>query len=543
MDIRRWFPLVLNYKLERSVPALSFLSKRPLSSPPSSNDSMEPSSSNDKPVPSIPPLPPLTTSRSGVAASQETYLGYLARAISSIWSFTSGSPTLVTSPKRESVQEIVVQKLSRTELTNRTLALVSRFLLAESANAKLSRLEEMCRHFTEYPSSRILALRNPHFACTLLRISEISGDEKLKESSRRCLSVMGLVDNPKGAGIQILSIDGGGTRGMMCLEVLQALEDSLCGQKLSDAFDYIIGVSTGAIIAVLITAKGLSIERIKEIYMEMSKDLFDQGRLSGVSGLLTSHSYYNTKKWVRLLKQVIGEESCLLDSSSHKGAPKLGVVSSIANAPTLQPFIFRNYDRLPGRNSHFKGGCNFKLWQAIQASAAAPGYFEEVALGPLLHQDGGVLVNNPTALALHEARLLWPNEEVHCVVSVGSGRSVMEMEPAVLKLTTGLQDKITRIVDSATDTELVHLAINDLLPANTYFRFNPYMSFPYALDEVNPKKLAQMGRDAQLYVRRNRAKFEAAAEILLRNPSLFRRFVRSARRFANLRGFLLPSVY
>ena len=38
--------------------------------------------------------------------------------------------------------------------------------------------------------------------------------------------------------------------------------------------------------------------------MQMSKDLFNQGRLSGVSGLLTSHSYYNTKKWVRLLKQV-----------------------------------------------------------------------------------------------------------------------------------------------------------------------------------------------------------------------------------------------
>ena len=56
----------------------------------------------------------------------------------------------------------------------------------------------------------------------------------------------------------------------------------------------------------------------------------------------------------------------------------LGVVSSIANSLTLQPYIFRNYDRLPGRDSHFRGGCNYLLWQALQASAAAPGYFEEV---------------------------------------------------------------------------------------------------------------------------------------------------------------------
>lgn len=78
--------------------------------------------------------------------------------------------------------------------------------------------------------------------------------------------------------------------------------------------------------------------------------------------------------------KVLGEDSTLLDSCCREGAPKLAVLSSIANAPTLQPFIFRNYDRLPGFDSHFKGGCNFLLWEAIQASAAAPGYFEEVFL-------------------------------------------------------------------------------------------------------------------------------------------------------------------
>lgn len=40
---------------------------------------------------------------------------------------------------------------------------------------------------------------------------------------------------------------------------------------------------------------------------------------------------------------------------------------------------FRNYEYGAGRDSHFRGGTKHNLWQAIQASAAAPGYFEEVS--------------------------------------------------------------------------------------------------------------------------------------------------------------------
>lgn len=70
-------------------------------------------------------------------------------------------------------------------------------------------------------------------------------------------------------------------------------------------FDLIVGVSTGAIIATLLGAKELRVSEAKLKYMEISQKLFDQGKFSGVSGLLLSHSYYNTSKWVQILKEVI----------------------------------------------------------------------------------------------------------------------------------------------------------------------------------------------------------------------------------------------
>uniref|UniRef100_F1L089 Calcium-independent phospholipase A2-gamma n=2 Tax=Ascaris TaxID=6251 RepID=F1L089_ASCSU len=472
-------------------------------------------------------------------ATTPSYLGYLSGVVTSLWK--SEQPTEDEEVQKKRVSRVVMKHFSRSEVTNRAQSLVNKLIMAQSSDSIRLRAQELCKHFVEYPATRVIAVQNKRFMKTLLSFLHNTSDEEVKGDIRQCLSVMGYVDFPKGAGVRILSIDGGGTRGMMGLEILQALEDALHGPKLAEMFDHIVGVSTGAIIAVLLGAKELSIERCKEIYVEISRELFNQGRISGVSGLLLSHSYYNTKKWRKILKKRIGEEETMLDSCRRKGAPKLSVVSCIVNAPMLQPYIFRNYVHPPGRESHFKGGCEHMLWQALQASAAAPGYFEEVALGSILHQDGGVLANNPTALALHEARMLWPNERIQCVVSVGNGHHVNELETTNVKLSTRIQEKITRIVDSATDTELVHLCMHDLLPANTYFRLNPYMSFPYTLDEIDPKKLAQMENDARLYVRRNRAKIEAAAEALLLQPSITQTISRRLRELAQRSGLYVPS--
>ena len=66
-------------------------------------------------------------------------------------------------------------------------------------------------------------------------------------------------------------------------------------------------------------------------------------------------------------------------------------------------------------------------------------------------QDGGLLINNPTALAIHECKLLWPNTPVQCVVSLGTGR--YETVNKNNTTSTSLKAKITNVISSATDTE------------------------------------------------------------------------------------------
>lgn len=185
----------------------------------------------------------------------------------------------------------------------------------------------------------------------------------------------------------------------------------------------------------------------------------------------------------------------------------------------MKIFLFRNYNLPTWAQSHYDGTCRYKVWEAVRASSAAPGYYEDFKLDGYVFHDGGVLANNPTAIAIHEARQLWPSAPTNCIVSIGNGRYQGTAVESSKLDSISLKQKINRIVSGISSTQTVHNMLLDLLPAKLYFRFNPYLSEEFYLDENRPNKWKLMQYETSMYMRRNMYKFETCAKQLLKDKS------------------------
>ena len=68
---------------------------------------------------------------------------------------------------------------------------------------------------------------------------------------------------------------------------------------------------------------------------------------------------------------------------------QVSAVSAVVNWGTSpKAFVFRNYNHRPGALSRYAGGSSCQMWQAVRASSAAPGYFQEFPLQSDIHQVG-----------------------------------------------------------------------------------------------------------------------------------------------------------
>ncbi|KAJ0057686.1 hypothetical protein NL108_011782 [Boleophthalmus pectinirostris] len=415
--------------------------------------------------------------------------------------------------KKEKAKQLLISQrekiIARVSVDNRTRALVKGVQRVTDVKLLTTRVEELSFHLLEYPETRGVAIKSSVLP-TLLRLRQAK-DLPLQSAVREALAVVGYTDPVKGRGIRVLAIDGGGTRGLLALQTLNKLEN-LTGKRVYELFDYICGVSTGAILAFMLGIFQIPLEECEQMYRKLGSDVFKQNVILGTVKMGWSHAFYDSEMWENILKERMGEGS-MIESARDPHCPKVSAVSTIVNRGLpLKAYVFRNYRLMPGVRSHYLGDCKHKMWQAIRASSAAPGYFQEFVLGKDLHQDGGLLINNPTALAIHECKNLWPNTPLQCVLSLGTGRYEEEVKNSATY--TSLKTKLTHVISSATDTEEVHTMLDALLPPDTYFRFNPYMSEDIPLNESRIEKLNFLKSEAENYLERNEAKLKKAAMVL-----------------------------
>eukprot|EP00871_Galdieria_phlegrea_P001839 jgi/Galph1/2656/GphlegSOOS_G1316.1 len=326
---------------------------------------------------------------------------------------------------------------------------------------------------------------------------------------------------PGQKGIRVLSFDGGGTRAIMTFEILKYLK-RITGCEIHELFDVIGGTSTGGIIAVTLGLRKRPIEEVEALYRELIGKIFTKNPVNAPK-LLITRAYYDASILEGILKREAGR-SLFIDSTTEEKSNKVFVVSSVVSRKPHVMHLFRNYTFPEGKESRYEGSVETQLWEGLRASSAAPTYFSEMRINGELYADGALVANNPTGVAIHEAKKLFPGVPIELVasrVSIGTGRITSPDLPEATRRkesSLGWNDIITYLVNSATSTESIHESLEDLLPPEKYFRLNPTTD-TMDIDEVRPGKLAMMTELAHEYIRENTERLELLGELLRPKPA------------------------
>lgn len=271
-----------------------------------------------------------------------------------------------------------------------------------------------------------------------------------------------------------------------------------------------------------------SAEEVELLYRDMIGKIFAKHPVNGPKMLLT-RAYYDTSVLETTLQRECGR-GVFIDSLAEENMNRVFVVSSIMSRNPKELHLFRNYTYPLGHESRYDGTVEAQLWEGLRASSAAPTFFTEIRVNGELHADGAIVANNPTAVALHETKCMYPGVPIELLVSLGNGVTPASEQPLQEDLENekknmGWGDVVGSILASATSTEVVHHAMQDLFPKDKYFRFNP-VTDSTQIDETHPDTLASFVKEAREYMEANAEDFDTVARILRpKTPtSLWRRF-------------------
>ncbi|CAG8491660.1 7822_t:CDS:1 [Diversispora eburnea] len=234
----------------------------------------------------------------------------------------------------------------------------------------------------------------------------------------------------------VLSIDGGGIRGLIPAMVLEEVEKRVTDKvktkaqetlpkdgliRIADLFDFVAGTSTGSILALGLTVNDEKTSRpkyeakdLRELYETRGEEIFDKTlatKIFSIVGkygdlLLNGAAKYNNENLIKILDEHFGEAKLNSDIVNN-----IKVLVPSYDITINERHYFKNYGST--KNS-------VKLKDAVQASSAAPSYFRAKKLDDDFYVDGGVFMNNPALRAYTDSVMLFKGSKI-VVCSLGTG--------------------------------------------------------------------------------------------------------------------------
>jgi len=335
---------------------------------------------------------------------------------------------------------------------------------------------------------------------------------------------------------RILSIDGGGIRGILPGQILVSLEAKLKviskkpDARIADYFDLIAGTSTGGILSCMYLLPSeknknrprFSAEKAVDLYLDRGDEIFDISfwqKLRSGAGIIDEK--YSAKELEEALDDYIGD---------------------LKLSELLKPCLITSYD-IKRRKGHFfrshkakkDESYNFKVKEAARATSAAPTYFEVArvkAMDKLVYPliDGGVFVNNPALCAYSEART-WqfdakrnkPKAAEMMILSLGTGGSDKSFEYKKAK-DWGAVEWIVPIIDIMMSgvADTVHYQLTQIYDAvekpDQYLRISPKLfTADSAMDNASAENLTKLKNDGEQNAKDFDKELTAFAKLLVKN--------------------------
>jgi patatin-like phospholipase/acyl hydrolase len=314
---------------------------------------------------------------------------------------------------------------------------------------------------------------------------------------------------------RILSIDGGGIRGMIPALVLAELEKR-AGKPVADLFDLVAGTSTGGILACGLTIPGAggrpryAANELIALYEQEGPNIFDRSllkRITSLEGIIDER--YPTHPLQSILGRYFGKAR-LREALTR-------VLVTAYEIERRTPWFFRS------ERAKADAGYDFPMAEVALATSAAPTYFEPAKLAVpgaptdyFALIDGGVFAVNPGMCAWAEARALGlPDDTV--VLSLGTGSLIRRIPYDEAKdwgLIQWAQPILDVVFDGSSDT--VDYQLGQVIGEERRFRLQTTLETASDdMDDASEENLRNLRLEGENLIERESAQLDAVVELLV----------------------------